>query len=65
LAKQKSIEQRIEDEKLLVRARKLAAMEKKERQDRDHVLPDITKDIELEKRLRRTATKGGTIEILS
>lgn len=58
LAKSKGIERALDDQKLLEKAKKAALAEKKARQDRDHIMPDITVRIDHEKRLRKVATRG-------
>ncbi|KAI8808126.1 Rrp15p-domain-containing protein [Cladochytrium replicatum] len=57
LSKRKSIARQIENAALENKARKALADEKKERQDKDRVIPDVT-TIDYEKRLRKIATRG-------
>ncbi|EPZ33052.1 Rrp15p-domain-containing protein [Rozella allomycis CSF55] len=57
LAHQKSIEQRLQDEKLDRKARKALANEKRQKLEKGHILPsDLT--LNKEKHLRKIATKG-------
>ncbi|KAI8810939.1 Rrp15p-domain-containing protein [Cladochytrium replicatum] len=57
LSKRKSITRQIENAALEKKARKALADEKKEKQDKDRVVPDVT-TMDYEKRLRKIATRG-------
>ncbi len=59
LAKHKSIERKLEADKLDHKARRALVAEKKSLRDYDHVLPDPVR-LDTEKRLRKIATRGGT-----
>ncbi|KAI9343437.1 Rrp15p-domain-containing protein [Zopfochytrium polystomum] len=57
LAKHKSIEHQLDEEKLELRARKALAAERKKRDDLARVFPQIAAN-DFEKRLRKVATRG-------
>ncbi|KAI8866662.1 Rrp15p-domain-containing protein [Ramicandelaber brevisporus] len=59
MSKNRTTERRIDEEKIEYKARKLLAREKKELLDKGHTVPaDVTYHAELEKQLRKVATRG-------
>jgi hypothetical protein len=64
LSKAKSIEKKLDKEKKEEKIKRQLTREKRLKLEKDHVRPDAFHP-ELEKRLRRVATRGGKIQLSS